>query len=106
MIIAGLFGVITDSQPLVFDHLARETGQDRSQSSESLRLCHLSDGGGGGSSRVIPSDLRADRTVVVAAAAWEDGMIVQHGGLATHPSKVNWEIPAYCVVSILSMQHI
>ena len=39
-----------EGQPLVLDHSAGETGEDRSQSRESLRLCHLSNGRSSGTS--------------------------------------------------------
>ena len=71
-------GVAAEGKALVFDHSAREIGEDRSQSSESLDLCHLSDGGGGSPAGVIPGDPGADRTIMATTAVGEDGMTVHY----------------------------
>ena len=71
-------GVTPEGEALVFDHLAGETGEDRSQSRESLRLCHFSDGRGGSAADTIQGDSGADWTIVAASTAGEDGMTVHY----------------------------
>ncbi len=71
-------GVAAEGKALVFDHLAGEIGEDRSQSSKSLQLCHFSDGGGGSTAGVVQGNSGADRTIVAATTVDENGVMVQN----------------------------
>ena len=75
-------GVAPAGKALVFDHPARETGEDRSHGSEALAVCGFSNGGSGGTEGVVKGNSGADQTVVAATAAGENGMTAQNLGIS------------------------
>ncbi len=70
-------GVAPEGQPLVFDHSAREIGEDRRQSGEAFAVCYFSNGRGGSTEGVVQSNSGADRTIVAASAGAAKAMTAQ-----------------------------